>query len=162
MDHIRWRHALLYCTTSVVVIPHVAQRLGWARRIRVWGRTICLYPIAISASLPTHTVRLVRAAARCVSPRPWLFWSSNEELHLTGQRPLAGAHPRTRVHQPTVGGPITSLSLACRRRRYPCWGGLLPLQEELLCPELSGVQTPTCLPTSRLVPQSAAFATGLA
>ena len=47
-------------------------------------------------------------------------------------------------------------------RGYPCWGSLLPLQQELLCPELSGVQTPTCLPTSRLVPQSVAFATGLA
>ena len=45
---------------------------------------------------------------------------------------------------------------------YPCWGSLLPLQEELLCPELSGVQTPTSLPTSVLVPQSVAVATGLA
>ena len=33
----------------------------------------------------------VRAAARCVPPALGLFWSPNEELHLTGQRPSWGA-----------------------------------------------------------------------
>ena len=32
--------------------------------------------------------------------------------------------------------------------RYPCWGGLLPLQEELLCPRLSSVHPPSVLPAS--------------
>ena len=31
---------------------------------------------------------------------------------------------------------------------YPCWGGLLPLQEELLCPKLSRVHLPSVLPAS--------------
>jgi hypothetical protein len=42
---------------------------------------------------------------------------------------------------------------------YPCSGSFLPLQEELLCPELSGVQLPTVLPTGKLVPQLVALAT---
>ena len=33
----------------------------------------------------------VRAAARCVPPALGPFWSPNEELHLTGQRPSWGA-----------------------------------------------------------------------
>ena len=38
------------------------------------------------------------------------------------------------------------------RRTYPCWGSLLPLQEELLCPELRGSTPPLYCP---LVPSTA-------
>ena len=147
--HIRCRHTIRGTTARLGERTRTTTLVGVRTPNLVplknflWGRTICLYPIAISASLPTHTVRQVRAAARCVPLTPGLFWSSNEELHLTGQRPLAGAHPRTRVHKPPrrrgptdpgaqlagAGGTLVGAA-CCPCKRSSCVlssGGQLPL-----------------------------------
>ena len=60
----------------------------------------------------------VRAAARCVPPALGLFWSPNEELHLTGQRPSWGA--------PQDEGPLAHRRWAQRITELS-----LPAQESL-------------------------------
>ena len=61
----------------------------------------------------------VRAAARCVPPALGLFWSPNEELHLTGQRPSWGA--------PQDEGPLAHRRWAQRITELS-----LPAQEEVV------------------------------
>ena len=65
-----------------------------------------------------------------------VFWSPNAGLHLTRTAPL-GASQDEGSPPPHLQVSVATLLTepACRRKRYPCWGSLLPLQEQLLCPE---------------------------
>ena len=103
---------------------------------------------------------LTAAAAAIASLAPAFALASADPLASTA--PLASAAPLAAGTTTAITANNPAPGPAERGGWYPCWGSLLPLQEELLCPELSGVQTPTSLPTSVLVPQSVAVATGLA